>query len=511
MACPERARWPRTRLKSPSGEGGITHNDPMQRILSGQPHGLFDIATTRLIEQAAAAALPAHTLMQRAGLQVARLALALAPHAHTMWVACGPGNNGGDGLEAAAHLRQWGKNVVVTWLGDESTAPPDALASLRHARAQGVHFSDSPPQDYGLCIDALLGIGAARAPTGRMAEWIGLMNAARAPVLAVDVPSGLNAETGTRELCVNANHTLALLTLKPGLFTAQGRDAAGEVWFDDIGVQPASAAAQEPPCARLAATPSSRMRPHASHKGSFGDVAIVAGAPGMTGAALLAASGALHSGAGRVLVCLLDGGSLRVDASQPELMFRDVGQMDFRRTTVVCGCGGGDAVREVLARVCSTALRLVLDADALNAVAADSQFEILPKARAARGLQTVMTPHPLEAARLLGATAVQVQANRLDAARQLAARFVCTVALKGSGTVIASPGDVSLINPTGNALLATAGTGDVLAGMVGAGLAAGLPAPQAAAEAVYGHGLLADLWPAGHALTARLLAASARP
>lgn len=487
----------------------------MQRIHAGQPHDLFDIAATRRIEQAAAAGLPAHTLMQRAGLQVARLALALAPHAQTVWVACGPGNNGGDGLEAAAHLQQRGKHVVVTWLGDESTATPDAMASMLNARAQGVSFSDSPPQGYGLCIDALLGIGVTREPAGRMGELITLMNAHAAPVLAVDIPSGLNAEAGTSGLCVNASHTLTLLTLKSGLFTAQGRDAAGEIWFDDIGVTPPSAAGpgvlREAPCARLAAAPQHLTRLHASHKGSFGDVAIVAGAPGMTGAALLAASAALHSGAGRVLVGLLDGGSLSVDTSQPELMFRDVIGMDFSRMAVVCGCGGGDAIRQVLARVCSTAPRLVLDADALNAIAADPQLETLVKARAARGLQTAMTPHPLEAARLLGTTAAQVQANRLDAARQLADRFACTVALKGSGTVISSPGEVSLINLTGNALLATAGTGDVLAGMVGARLAAGLTALQATTESVYAHGLLADEWPSAQPFSAGLLAACTRP
>ncbi|MBC7435362.1 MAG: NAD(P)H-hydrate dehydratase [Bdellovibrionales bacterium] len=481
----------------------------MQRILAGQPHDLFDIATTRLIEQAAAAKLPAHSLMERAGLQVARLAMALAPHAHTIWVACGPGNNGGDGLQAAAHLRRWGKNPVVTWLGHEAAAPADTLASLQLARDHGVTFSDSPPPDYELCIDSLLGIGASRSPAGKLAEWIALMNTQSARVLAVDVPSGLNAETGVGVLYAKARDTLCLLNLKPGLFTAGGRDAAGDVWFDDLGVQRGNGAAEAAltaPCARLPAAPSQPTRLHTSHKGTYGDVAIVAGAPGMTGAALLAASAALHSGCGRVLVCLLDDGSMRVDASQPELMFRDVTTMDFKRMTVVCGCGGGDAVREVLARVCSTAQRLVLDADALNAVAANPQFETLIKTRAARGLATVMTPHPLEAARLLATTAAQVQANRLDAARQLAARFACTVALKGSGTVIASPDEISLINPTGNALLATAGTGDVLAGMVGARLAAGLQAFLAASEAVYWHGYLADQWPASTVLTASLLA-----
>ena len=203
---------------------------------------LFDVAASRRIEQAAAAALPPHTLMQRAGLAVARLAMAMAPHARTIWIACGPGNNGGDGFEAAAHLQQRGFAPVVTRIGDESRLPADARASLQRARDAGVRFADAPPQHADLAIDALLGIGAARPPEDLMADWLRRMHAGPAPVLSVDMPSGLNADTGVLSMdfaAARGRHgalCLSLLTLKPGLFTAQGRDAAGEVWFDDLGV-----------------------------------------------------------------------------------------------------------------------------------------------------------------------------------------------------------------------------------------------------------------------------------
>lgn len=475
----------------------------MIRIPGEHPLALHDIAGTRRLEQAAAATLPAHALMRRAGLATARLALALAPHARRIWVACGPGNNGGDGLEAAMHLQHWGKQAIVTWLGHPDRAPGDARASHARARAAGVEFSDNPPADFGLCIDALLGLGASRVPEGQMAAWIARMRASSAPCLSIDLPSGLDANTGCAAgMSVRADHTLSLLTLKPGLFTADGRDASGQVWFDDLGTDASACAG----VAVLNAKPRQRQRPHASHKGSYGDVAVIGGAPGMTGAALLCASAALHGGAGRVYLGLLDATATASVMAQPELMLRDPMALDLARVTAVCGCGGGDAVRALLPRVLGTAARAVIDADALNALAVDAQLSTQLRQRASRGRATVITPHPLEAARLLGCSASQVQADRLGAAAQLAERFQCVVVLKGSGSIIAAPGAVSVINPTGNARLATAGTGDVLAGMVGAALAAGVPAFEAACEAVHAHGLAADQWPAGLPLTAGELA-----
>jgi hydroxyethylthiazole kinase-like uncharacterized protein yjeF len=467
------------------------------------PHHLHDVAATRAMERAQMAVLPPHALMQRAGLAIARLALAIAPHARTFWIACGPGNNGGDGLEAAMHLQQWGKTAQVSWLGTVASAPADARAAHARAQAAGVQFLDAPPAECDCCIDALLGIGTTRPAEGRLADWIARINTSTGPVLAVDLPSGLEADTGNcAGPAVRATHTLSLLTLKPGLFTAQGRDLAGQVWLDDLGLD----SADVPATARLGGAPEALARPHASHKGSYGDVAVFGGAPGMSGAALLAASAALHGGAGRIFVALLDGGSLAVDPALPELMFRAPDTLAPAQLTVVAGCGGGAAITPLLPRLLSTVPRLVLDADGLNAIAADSALQQLLQARQTRGRDTVLTPHPLEAARLLGSTAIEVQRDRLAAARGLAQRFGCTVVLKGSGTVVAAPQGMPVVNPTGNARLASAGTGDVLAGMIGSRLARGEAAFEAACAAVWLHGHTADLWPAAQPLTASALA-----
>lgn len=504
-------------------------SEPPQRVLGfgGAPSHkavpLYGTVTTRSIEQSAQATLAPHALMQRGGMSVARLTLALAPHAQTIWLACGPGNNGGDGLEAAMHLRRWGKTPVVTWLGLPDRTPSDARLSWQRAVDAGVTFALEPPERFDFGIDALLGIGAStpassdalavRAIEGHMAGWITTLNDARAPVLAIDAPTGLNVNTGQASaFYVQASHTLSLVTLKPGLFTADGRDACGEIWLDTLG-----AASSDRPDAWLAAAPLQIARRHASHKGSYGDVAVVGGAPGMTGAALLAACAALHAGAGRVFVTLLDAAAVAVDPQQPELMFRRLEALDLTAMTVVCGCGGATAMAEPLSKILTSAAHAVIDADALNAIAANPQLRARLAGRSATGQSTILTPHPLEAARLLATSTAQVQQNRLQAAMQLASEMGCTVVLKGSGTVIAAPGQIPLINPTGNARLATAGSGDVLAGMAGARLAAlsgkGIAgvsdgaalALRAACEAVYLHGQAADQWPAERALTASAL------
>ena len=471
---------------------------------------LRDAAQTRSLEQRASASLPPHALMRRAGNAVARLALAIAPHAQRVWIAAGPGNNGGDGLEAAVHLLRWGKGVEFSLLADRTQLSADATDALARALAAGARIGSAtipgePPQ---LAIDALLGVGASRAPSGAIAECIRALNASTCPVLAVDLPSGLHATTGQPlgADCVIATHTLAMLALKPGLFTGTGRDHAGAVWLDALGVDPTAA---ELPTAWLSGHAGVAPRRHAQHKGSFGDVAVVGGARGMVGAALLAARATHAAGAGRVYVNLLDraASTPRLDPMRPELMFRDdwlhAAADTLARTTVVCGCGGGDAVRATLPKLLSTARRLVLDADALNALAADTSLAALLRARAARGVSTVLTPHPLEAARLLGCTSAEVQADRLHAAQELADRFACVVVLKGSGSVIAAPGQTPRINSTGNAALATAGTGDVLAGWLGGRWAQRPSGDEAAAafivaqQAVAEHGAAAELQPSG--------------
>lgn len=473
-----------------------------QCILPGDSAAaLHDAAASRAVEAEALARHAPHVLMQRAGRGVARLARALAPFAQRIWVAAGPGNNGGDGVVAATQLHRAGVAVRVTLLADAQRLPADAAAALADARAAGVPVSAQFPEgEFDLSIDALLGLGSRRAPEGAIGEAVRRINRSAPLRLAVDLPTGLDADTGRRlgDDAVRATHTLALLTLKPGLFTAEGRDHCGEVWLDALGESPAA-----PPTAWLAGAGDAALPPrrHASHKGSFGDLAVVGGARGMTGAALLAARGALAAGAGRVFVDLLGPGP-EFDVVRPELMFRSgwwrSPPATIERTTVVCGCGGGDAVRDALPTLLGRAPRLVLDADALNAIAADDALRARLAARAARRQGTVLTPHPLEAARLLGVAAAQVQADRVGAAQRLAERDGTVVLLKGSGSVVAATDAVPTVNPTGNARLAGGGTGDVLAGFVGglwAQAASGDDAAsgrRAAVAAAWLHGRAAD-------------------
>ncbi len=480
-------------------------------IANDERRPLFGVEGSRAVERAAAANLPANTLMQRAGLAVARLALALSPHAREVWIAAGPGNNGGDGLEAAMHLQAAGKRVRVSLVGPAASRPADASAALQRAQNAGIAISDALPPAEGvgvgcIAIDALLGLGASREPAGAVAEAIRVFNRHPGPRLAVDLPSGLNAALGTRlgADAARATHALSLLTLKPGLFTALGRDHCGEIWFDDLGVAPLGTD-RPAPDAWLSGRQdldAQATREHAQHKGSFGDVLVVGGATGMLGAALLAARAAAAAGAGRVYIVPLAAGAAHLDSHRPELMWRDLKHLAessrLGASTTVVGCGGGDAVRGVLPALLSRSARLVLDADALNALAGDPLLQTLLRARAERALPTVLTPHPLEAARLLGSTAAQVQADRVGAASQLAARFACVVLLKGSGSVIAAPGTSPLINRSGNPRLASAGSGDVLAGWLG-GLWSADPgdALTRAACAVAWHGHAADRLP-GH-------------
>lgn len=479
----------------------------MHRILAGPAYPLYSVSQTRELEARLIARLAPNTLMPRAGLAVAKLAQAIAPHAQTIWIACGPGDNAGDGLEAAAQLQSWGKNCFVTWTGSTNKMSSDTALALQRARAAGVGWCNEAqevPTKIDLCIDALLGLGSQDRPIqGAIATQISQLNALQAPTLAIDTPSGLNPQSGAAMgLHVHAQHTLSLLTLKPGLFTGQGRDACGTIWLETLlGHEQAAA-----PAAQLLASPPQPGRRHASHKGSYGDVAVIGGAPGMAGAATLAGIAALHAGAGRVYVCLLDALGAHIDPNQPELMYRAADTLSLQSMVVVCGCGGGQAIAQELDRLLALPTALVLDADALNAIALNANWQNALLSRKARHADTVLTPHPLEAARLLGCNTNEVQKDRLAAAQELSQRFDCCVILKGSGSIIAAPGQIPQVSPTGNARLASAGTGDVLSGLVGARLAQGLPAFQAACASVYQHGQLADTWPEKTTLTAGRLA-----
>jgi hydroxyethylthiazole kinase-like uncharacterized protein yjeF len=342
----------------------------------------------------------------------------------------------------------------------------------------------------------MFGIGLARGLDGvfaTLAQRLSERARSDGHVLALDVPSGLDSDTGNivgNGPVVRATHTVTFIAAKPGLFTGAGRDHAGAVTIATIGVEPDESAVQLSAPALFA--PWMPARDFATHKGTFGTLAVIGGDTGMCGAPILAARAALLSGAGKVHVAFVGSGAPPYDALHPELMLDDAERIApdaMDALSIGCGMGGSDRARDVLDRALQGGVPTLLDADALNLVARD---DALAARVAAHGTPCVLTPHPLEAARLLGTDTHAVQRDRLAAARALAARFSAVAVLKGSGTVIASPDGRLAVNPTGNAALATGGTGDVLGGIIGALLAQRLPPYEAALAGVYLHGLAAD-------------------
>lgn len=499
------------------------------------PVALHGTQATRAIETAVLGPVATDALMRQAGAAVARWARALYPHTRRVWVLCGPGHNGVDGLWAAIALQQsqptgHGHSVWVTLHSAEGHGAATTTALLA-ARAAGVTVSlQAPSEPPELVIDALLGIGSQARVGNPVSGWMQhLFQTEKAPVLCVDLPSGLNADTGqvmglTQPPPMHPpgpRHTLSLLTLKPGLFTGQGRTWAGDIWWHDLGVNLDG----HRPDAWLNGMPTSqtdqRGQRHDTHKGSYGNVLVIGGehvaahGQGMTGAAVLAGRAALHSGTGRVWLGLL-GPKTATQPSHdplfPELMFHTADSLlaseRLQDSVTVCGCGAGAGVARVLPQTLEKAAHLVLDADALNAIAADRSLLETLRERESHCRPTVLTPHPLEAARLLECSVAAVQQDRLTAAQRLAESCHCVVVLKGSGTIVAAPGHTPFINPTGNALLATAGTGDVLAGLL-AGIWAqnanacptasgSMVAWRSALQAVHRHGAVADRWTGRH-------------
>lgn len=425
---------------------------------------LLRTAELRALEARHAAARP--PLMERAGSAAAAYAkLLLKSSRERVLIFAGPGNNGGDALVVARVLKQQGIGVIVVGPGGEV-----------------------PEGEFGLVVDGLFGIGLARPVGGAYAGLIARINAFAGPVLALDIPSGLDSDSGRVMGCaVRATHTLSFIGGKPGLYTLDGPDHCGEVSIDTLGLN-----LDETPGALLSIDDFSaclKPRERNSHKGSFGSLTVIGGASGMTGAALLAARAALRLGAGRVFAGLLQ--PLAVDPMQPELMLRSPENALAQATAAVVGPGLGasDAALEILRRVAGTDFPVVLDADALNLLAT---HPVLAMHIARRAAAKVITPHPAEAARLLASTTEAVQANRVGAALELAQRYNAHVALKGCGTVVAYPDGRWRINTSGNPGLASGGTGDVLAGMAGALLAQGWPATAALCAAVHLHGAAAD-------------------
>ncbi|OAI63623.1 carbohydrate kinase [Ralstonia solanacearum] len=491
-----------------------TWRDVLRDGAPTERHGadlLFGSAAVRALETAAGRALAPFTLMARAGEAAADWLQARAPRGHLLLVA-GPGNNGGDALVVATALHEAGRTVTVWLAADPARLPDDARRAWTEACAANVpieilHAPASVPATVTAIVDGLFGIGLTRPLTGLHAALVETLNGSGLPVYALDVPSGLSGDTGQPPApdspVVRAHATLTFLAAKPGLFTGMGRDAAGDLALADLqAAQPAydgivEADAQiNTPLRWLAHIP---RRRHNGHKGTYGSVAIVGGAQGMVGAPLLSARGALYLGAGKVHVVSLAADAPHVDCAQPELMLHTWGALDLGGMQALAagpGMGTGKdayaALDHLLDRMLPGRIAAVFDADALNLFARAPALLTRLTRLASGGAPIVLTPHPLEAARLLDTDAQTVQRDRLAAAQALVNRCGAVVVLKGSGTVIAAPGVPPTVNPTGNGGLASGGTGDVLTGMVGALLAQGVPAREAALAAVWLHGRAAD-------------------
>ncbi|WP_277187543.1 NAD(P)H-hydrate dehydratase [Caballeronia sp. BR00000012568055] len=486
---------------------------------------LLTLAELRALEARAAAALPPHTLMARAGAAAAQCLLDTFEHdpestALPVWLAAGPGNNGGDALVMAEQLHRAGVKVRVCM--PVEVKPDDARWALESARAAGVVIDQEPPasfDEYGWLVDGLFGIGLTRPLEGVFAT-IATRLSRHARVLALDIPSGLNSDTGAPVGvgdAVRASATITFIGAKPGQFTADGRDLCGKLFVATIGVEPPAAPSIVLNAPALFA-PAMPPRDNGTNKGTFGTLAVIGGDTGMCGAPVLAGRMALYGGAGKVNIAFLSDGFPPYDPPHPELMLHHADDLKLDRMDALaigCGMGKSDRAKRLLSDALKLDIPKLLDADALNLIAKDDALASAVASCGTRGDPCILTPHPLEAARLLQSDdAKAVQTDRFQAARQLSARYASVVVLKGSGTIVASPDGRLVVNPTGNAGLATGGTGDVLGGLIGALLAQKLPAFEAALAGVYLHGLAAQsltdegIGPAG--LTAGELAPEVR-
>lgn len=455
-------------------------------------------AEIRALERSAAGRAGATPLMQLAGLAAAEYARELlGEYGRNVLVLAGPGNNGGDAFEVATHLKRWFYRVELVFAGDEHKLSEDALAALRRWRECGGNTYAAPPAALrpDLVVDGLFGIGLARPLEGDYAELIAGINRLPGTKLALDIASGINADTGAvMGTALRATHTITFIALKPGLLTLDGPDYCGEIRVAELGPD-VGAMLHNKGALTTAALLAQALapRPHNFHKGGAGSVAVLGGAGGMVGAAILAGRAALKLGAGKVFLGLLTDQPPLIDYGQPELMLRSPRELLETGMITAFAAGPGmstvKSAEQLLREVLDAAVPLVLDADALNLIAASKTLQArLPK----RGASCVLTPHPAEAGRLLGCATAAVQADRVKAALELAQRYRAVAVLKGNGSVIASPDGTWLINTSGNPGMATAGMGDVLTGMIVSLLAQGADARTAAGAAVWLHGAAAD-------------------
>jgi len=465
----------------------------------------------------------ADVLMESAGRAVVDAVLShwgsqLSARTAQVMVLCGVGHNGGDGLVVARHLALLGYRVSVTLVGSSSSPSPLSVINEERAKAVGVRIETGEAKlpEEGVLVDALLGTGLSEGLREVTAKCVQRINEAvrpRVKVVSIDMPTGIHSETGqVLGSAVKADLTVTIGCPKIGLTLEPGRSHAGEIRVARVGIadtlSQAGAATGEPSCrmwSSWAAAQHFPRRPTAGHKGRFGHVLLLAGSDGMAGAAALSATAVLRAGAGLVTlgcpVSLREGLEAKLTEAMvsalpecpPAQLARSalepVLELSAGKDVIAVGPGLGQhaQTRELVLDIVSQAsLPLILDADGLNAL--EGELSVLRSRSAA----TVLTPHPGEAARLLGISPAEINADRVGCARRLAKETESVVLLKGAGSVVAQPEGATLINPTGGAYLAMAGTGDVLTGMVAAFLAQGIAAPEAAALGAFLHGASAD-------------------
>lgn len=455
------------------------------------------------LEMRAANQLGADTLMKRAGAAAAELIMKRLEDAgveqRRVTLLVGPGNNGGDALACACELREKGAVVNVVLPGGRRPTSALALAQLeRWTQAGGTTYDDPYMTEKADCVvDGLFGTGLAKPITGDYLDAVLWFNERQALKVSLDIPSGLNPVTGhwtgSYPGC-SADVTITFLCVKSGLYMCEGADAAGEIVLNELDVSvPLS------PLSVIGTDEFPRvLRPRVknSHKGDYGSVAVIGGTDGMIGASILAARAALISGAGRVTLECRAEHAPHVDMVYPEIMFatKPVNLEDFDAIVLGCGLGTSAEAKARVIEALNCQKPLILDADALNIIAADIKLQDMVLARRA---PTVLTPHPGEAARLLRRDTAGVTADRVAACRELAVQTGAIVVLKGAGTVISMRSSRTWINPTGSPMLATGGSGDILAGMIGAMFAQGYDMVESVLAAVYFHGLSAEGLEAG--------------
>lgn len=456
------------------------------------PLPLYSAAQVRELDaRLIAAGTSGFELMSRAAHAIWRALRRRWPDVGVLTVLAGRGNNAGDGYLVAALALRAGWQVRVLAVGEAAQLQGDAALARDHALAAGVPMQPwcGGGELQGVVLDALLGTGLQGAVRAPYAQVIATLNASGLPVLAVDIPSGLCADTGqVVGVAVRAALTVTLIGLKLGLFTGQSADYRGELQFADLQADTALIAAQAFAAQRLTRThlPRLPVRSHSVHKGQLGHVLVVGGDYGFAGAGLLCAQSALRAGAGLVSLATRDEHLAAAQARLPEVMAAGVASanqllvLGAHASVWVVGPGLGQGAwgRSLLSAAAVSGAAQVWDADALNLLA--QAVVQLPAA-------AVLTPHPGEAARLLGIGIAEVQADRPTAARALARRYQTVCVLKGAGTLIAAPCGGLWLCERGHPAMASAGLGDVLAGFIGALLAQGLAPLPAATLAVYVH------------------------